>query len=99
MLKAMNMNTPEQIEAYIRANGKRVNVIEECGDAENGPDATNYEFIRLGNLSLFDGDNGEVAITATNRRVTRSRTPFVQNEPYAAGAQVIIKDTFPQFVF
>ena len=95
----MNATTPDQIEAYIRANGKRVNVIEEDGGPETGPIVNNYEFIRLGNLSLFDGDNGEVAITATNRRVTRSRTPFVQNEPYAAGAQVIIKDTFPQFVF
>jgi len=88
----MKMNA-DQIEQYVRAHGRKVTVVEEAG----GP--VQDEYVRLGNLQLWQDEKGGVLLVANNRRVVRTKTGFVQNEPVAAGAQVIIKNTLPEFPF
>jgi len=88
-----------EIETYVRTNGRRVTTYGDRGGPESGPmPYIDDQYIRLGNLELRESDAG-VFLIAANRRITRSKTAFAMNEPVAAGATVVIKDTLPEFPF
>ena len=51
----------DKIAAYVRQNGKTTQIIEDTGDAENGPNlSVSPEFKRLGPLFLFEDVSGIV---------------------------------------
>jgi hypothetical protein len=48
-----------QIAEYVRKHGKTTQIIEETGDAENGPNCSvSPEFKRLGPFQLFEENGG-----------------------------------------
>lgn len=54
----MNAN---QIADYVRANGRVTRIVEDVGDAENGPDLKcSGDFKRLGPLSLFEDSDSMI---------------------------------------
>ena len=62
------------IAAYVRQNGHETQIIEECGDAENGPALfVSGKFKRLGPLFLYEDKDG-VALTAN---IPRSRSAVI----------------------